>query len=180
MDYDTHQIAVLTLGILAVAGIIYTSFSAPVDSISGYAILSRPQCCTDCSCPHEMVCLSCGECIWATECSDFKASLQADGLELISPARVTDGAVFNLYAVVRPKEGGKYKVLFHMPNGLRLEGENPRLIDAAAGKVEVVSVRARVLTNVAEQDHVISADLVRSDWKPIATAKTNVNVYWDR
>ncbi len=174
------EYAVLILGVLTVAGILYESMSLPADMPSGYAVLgATPACCGDCSCSSPDVCYVCPVCCWASECTSCDGGIGSEGFKLVHSGRVRNGESFTVNAVFRSMEDREYLLELKPPNGFRVESKNPVIVDLEAGEAVVLPFQVRVLPGVAEKNHILRAEVVDSGWNVVNSAEARVSVYWE-
>jgi len=180
MDSDLkHSILVPLACFLIVAGVIYASFSSPPDMPSGYVVASGvTSCCDDCSCIRQDVCSACGRCTWVSECSALGNSLGPEGMELVHAGRVRDGESFVLNVVLAPEKDGKMLVQLTLPPGFSADRES-QVVQLWAGELKIVQFNIHVRENVAEQEHLLKAELLDSNWKVVSQAEAKVGVWWD-
>jgi len=165
--------------LLAVAGILYESYGLSTGMPSGHAVLpATPSCCGDCSCAGPDVCYACGGCCWTSKCVDCVAGLGLEGFKLVHCGRVEDGSSFTVNAVLKSRDDRKLLVDLKLPSGFTHESMNPVLVGLKAGEPEVVAFKVHVTENVAEQEHVLRAVVLDSDWSTFSSAEATVSVYW--
>ncbi len=181
MDINRRlEYSVTLVGFFLVAGILYETFSSPIDVPSGYlAAYGVTSCCLDCSCDAQQICSSCQKCAWIEKCDPLSGTLTPGGLELRHSGRARDNSTYLLNAVIYPKEDGIMLVDLALPAGFSAE-RTSAVVDLYAGEARVVPFTMYIRENVAEQDHILRVELIDSDYKVISSSEAKVSVYWER
>ena len=181
MEKDRLQYpGVLAVGLLVVAGVIYSSLAAS-STITGAAVLGeKPYCCLDCSCISDGVCASCGQCLWVRECGPYGGGLNPEGLELVHAGRTQDGSIYTINAVMHPVSDGRLLLVMTLPNGFEPVTRNPMVVGMRHGETVIVPLKVFVKENVAEQKHLIRVELLNYNWDRISSAEASVGVYSGR
>ena len=169
--------SVFLIGMLSVAGIAYISSALEHNLPSGYFVFGAPSCCDECSCLSEEVCKACGSCCYTAGCGICGGGQGGGVLELVHSGRVLDGGSFTVNAVIRYPVRQSFLVELEPPNGFYVDGNNPVKVELDSHEMKVVPFNVIVREHVAEQDYIVRARLVDSNWNVVSSAEAVVSVF---
>lgn len=179
MEFSMRHLeyAVLMLGVLSAAGIIYESMSLS-ELPTGYSVGSHAVCCSDCSCPSKESCMACG-CAWMGSCKDLTTHMRSEGVKTFHRRAVPDADSFTLNVVVLSAQDDRILLDLDLPNGFSADPGKQLVVDLEAGEPKLVPFEVYVQEHVAEQDHMIVAKIVDTDWSTVTSYDSLIRVYWE-
>lgn len=177
-DFKSLEYTILVLGLLSASALILEPSLFPQGAAVGYDPADENPCCSDCSCVGENACAACHGCCFTNECRNCVQDLGTSPFALIHASRVESGSSFTVNVALISESDKRYLVELQLPNGFRAQDENPIVVDLMGNWAKVVPFTVSVRDHVAEQDHIVRAKIMDSDWETVSEMEGVVSVYW--
>jgi|GEM_PF-3775869 len=178
-EASQHDILVLATGFIAIFAIITVAMGLPANAPAGDAILgTKPACCIDCTCSSDDVCRLCGSCIWTGCCSMGARIPDGASFKVIVEPRQMAGQSMEVVMVFDPIRSEEAMVGIELPPGFRQDEPAHQKVSLRPGRKTVISKTIRILEDVAEQDHILTAYAYDEKFNVLGRSQARISVYW--